>query len=127
MIMVPVQAANLRRLFPAFHLSVNHAVFAAVAHLQSQSAVGPELALGAEAMRRLHPANQHRRANRTQERNRTQQLGLRILATLHNHVALGLAAQLLHSLQLLIEKLCAPPESARAYLRKILVAMLVAV
>ena len=50
-IVIPVQAANLRRLFSAFHLAAHHAVFAAVAHLQRQPAVGPELTLGTEAMR----------------------------------------------------------------------------
>ena len=35
--MVPVQAAYLRRPLSAYHLSVHHAVFAAVAHFQRQA------------------------------------------------------------------------------------------
>src|ERR1700675_4969398 len=48
-VVVPVQPANQRRLAPPFHSSVHHAVLATVPRLQPQSAIAPELALGAEA------------------------------------------------------------------------------
>src|ERR1700687_714662 len=49
-VVVPVQPADLCRSSFAFKLSVSHAVLGAVAGLQSQSAVSPELALGAESV-----------------------------------------------------------------------------
>ena len=49
-VMVPVQTADLRWPGLALHLSVDHAVLGAVVCFQRQPAVGPELALGAEAV-----------------------------------------------------------------------------
>jgi len=78
-------------------------------------------------MRRLHSTNQHRA--RTGPRNGTEQSSFcfGVFAALHNHLALGLTAQLLQCLQLLIKQLGAAPQSASAELRKILVAMFFAV
>jgi hypothetical protein len=70
--MVPVQTADHRPLVLALHLAVDHAILGAVAGFYGQPAVGPELALAAEAMRRLHPRDQQRGPDRSQKRHRLQ-------------------------------------------------------
>jgi hypothetical protein len=78
-------------------------------------------------VRRLHPRDQHRRTQRTQERHRLQPLGRRVLPALDNQVVSRLAAQLLQGVQLLIKALGAAPQSASAERRQILAAVLVPV
>src|SRR5271168_3994573 len=113
-VVIPVQPANPCRSFLALHLSFNHAVLGAVAGLQRQSAVSPELALGAEPVRRLHPRDQHRRTQRTQKWHRLQPLGRRVLPALDDQVVPRLAAQLLQGVQLLVKALGSTPQSASA-------------
>src|SRR5450755_1819128 len=57
-VVVAVQSANEHRLFAALQLTLHETIVGAAARLQRQSAVGPELALGAEAMRRLYSPDQ---------------------------------------------------------------------
>src|SRR5216683_3546474 len=51
MVVILVQAANEHLLSAAPHLAVDVVIFSAVAGFQSQSAIGPELSLGAKPMR----------------------------------------------------------------------------
>src|SRR5262249_45154702 len=62
MVVVLIQAANRRLFFAPSHLPMNIVIFPAVAGFQSQSAVGPQLALAAKAMGSL---NQCHRQNGT--------------------------------------------------------------
>src|SRR5271166_3197577 len=94
-VVVQVQAANEQRLFAALQLTVHHLIVGAAAGLQGQAAVGPELPLAAEAVRRLHAPDQQGGAYRTEPRNGAQPLRLVVLATLQNQIPAGFAAQLL--------------------------------
>src|SRR5208283_4445138 len=102
-VVVQVQPANEHRLLAALQLTVHHPVVGAAARLQRQAAVGPELALAAEAMRCLHAPDEQGDAYRTEPRNRAQQLGLAMLATLQNQIPAGFAAQLLQEIEFLVE------------------------
>src|SRR5208282_1637858 len=124
MVVIPVQAANLRRPLSPFHLSVDNAILGAVAGLQCQPAVSPELALGAEPMRRLYAADQDRRAQRPQKRNRLQPLGLGVFPALDDQLPARLMAQLLQGVQLLVKALGAAPQSASAECLQIFAAVL---
>ncbi len=79
--------------------SSNHVILRAVVRLQCQSAVGPELSLGAEAVRRLHAADQHGGSHLPQKRERIAAISGRVLAALGEHVALGLESQEMHGLK----------------------------
>src|SRR5271165_2807903 len=94
-VVVQVQAPNEHRLFAALQLTVDEAIVGAAARLQPQPAVGPELPLAAEAIRRLHPPQQQRDPYRSEPRNRAQPLRLVMLAALLNQILTGVAAQLL--------------------------------
>ena len=72
-IVIAVEPADRQEFLRAFELSLHEAVFAAAGGLQSQTAVGPELPLGAKAMRRLNQSNQQSRPDRTDRRNLAQQ------------------------------------------------------
>src|ERR1700690_263457 len=73
MIVIPIESAYRHELLGAFELSLQNAVFAADGSLQSQTAVGPELPLGAEAMRGLNQSDQQSCPNRANGRNLAQQ------------------------------------------------------
>src|ERR1700732_4624195 len=81
MVVILVQAANEHLLFAAPHLALDVVVFPAVAGFQSQSAIGPELSLGAKPMRGLDQSHRQSRANRPQGRNLPQFGSDRMLAT----------------------------------------------
>ena len=57
-IMVFVQSADGQDFFRAFQLATHEAVFPTGVSLQRQAAVGPQLPLATEAVRRLHQSNQ---------------------------------------------------------------------
>src|SRR5258707_13700891 len=80
-------------------------VFPAVAGFQSQSAIGPELSLGAKPMRGLDQSHRQSRANRPQGGDLPQFGSDGMLATLRQQFAPGLLAQGLQHIQLLIELL----------------------
>ncbi len=56
-----VQPANLDMLLLPFELAFHHMMIGAAVHLDAQTAVSPQLSLGAEAVRGLQNAQQHRR------------------------------------------------------------------
>jgi hypothetical protein len=68
---VLVQAQHRDSLSVSSQVSSHIAVFAAVVSLESESAVGSQLPLGAKTMRCLEQRNQQRGTNRTQIRNLT--------------------------------------------------------
>src|SRR5713101_7579990 len=68
MIVILVEAANGHLLFAAPHLALHVVVFPAVASFQAQSAVGPQLSLGAKTMRGLDQSHRQCRANRPEGR-----------------------------------------------------------
>ncbi len=57
-VVVAVQPANEHRLLAPLQLAVHHPIVGTAARFQRQPAVGPELPFRAEAVRRLHSANQ---------------------------------------------------------------------
>src|SRR5580700_10842146 len=71
-IVVFVQAPHGDSLPVSSQLPSHIAVFAAVVSLQAESAVGPQLSLGAKTMWCREQRNQQRGTNRTQIRNLTQ-------------------------------------------------------
>src|SRR6476646_370057 len=73
MIMIFVQSADGHSFLRAFQLAANDAVFPTIVGSQSQSAVGPQLPLGTEAMGRLHQSDQQSGADRADRRNLPQQ------------------------------------------------------
>src|SRR5882724_7674741 len=68
-VMVRVQPAKLRWFPGRLQLSLDRAVLRAVVGLQRKPAVGPQLALGAEAVGRLQQRHQVSRPKRTNTRN----------------------------------------------------------
>ena len=70
--MVFVQTQHGDSLSVSSQLPFHKAVFAAVVSLESESAIGPQLSLGAKTMRRLEQRHQQGGTNRTQIRNLTQ-------------------------------------------------------
>ena len=74
-------------------MSLQNAVFAADGSLQSQTAVGPELTLGAEAVRGLNQSDQQSCPDRTNGRNLAQQIRGVMLLVLHQEIASNLLTQ----------------------------------
>ena len=58
MIVVSIEATHLLRLLRMFQLSVHEAVLCTVTGLDAEATLGPQLSLGAEAMRGLQDGNQ---------------------------------------------------------------------
>jgi len=67
-------------------------IVSAAARLQSQPAIGPELPLAAEPVRRLHSRRQHGRTDRAEKGNGTQPLADRMLLALQHQILSGLPA-----------------------------------
>src|SRR5437762_13872732 len=97
MVVILVQAANEHLLFAPPHLAFDVVVFPAVAGFQSQSAIAPELSLGAKPMRGLDHSHRQSRANRPQGGELPQFGSDGMLATLRQQFAPGLLAQGLRS------------------------------
>src|SRR5258708_11904372 len=93
MVVILVQAANEHLLFAAPHLAFDVVVFPAVAGFQSQSAIGPELSLGAETMRGLDQSHRQSRANWPHGGDLAQFGSDGMLATLRQQFTPGLLAQ----------------------------------
>ncbi len=70
--MVRIQPTKLRWFLGTLQLSLDRAVLRAVVSLQRKPAVGPQLALGAEAVGRLDQSNQECCADWTDRRNLAQ-------------------------------------------------------
>src|SRR5258708_5916326 len=59
MIVIFVQSADGHSFLRAFQLTANEAIFPTIVGSQCQSAVGPQLSLGTEAMGCLHQSDQY--------------------------------------------------------------------
>src|SRR5215468_1164439 len=101
MIVIQVQPANEDRFALASELAVDDLVIGAAARLESKSAVGPELAVGAEAKRGLNARNQQGRTDCSHKGNAAEHCGGRMLAPFFDEIAAYLPAQSLQAVQLL--------------------------
>src|SRR5262249_19023018 len=81
-IVVVTETAHSDALPIALQLSSDIAVLATVVRFHGESAVGPQLPLGTESVRRLHQGQQERSANRTDGWNLAQSLYCRIATAL---------------------------------------------
>src|ERR1700690_4644712 len=106
MIVIPIESAYRHELLGSSELSLQNAVFAADGSLQSQTAVGPELPLGAEAMRGLNESDQQSCSDRTNRRNLAQQIRRVVLLALPQQIASDLLTKSLQCVELLIVELC---------------------
>jgi len=68
-IMVDVEPADGQDFLGAFELATDETIFSAGVRPQRQSAVGPQLPLGAEAIRRLYQSDQQSGADGANRRN----------------------------------------------------------
>ena len=68
-IMVDVEPADGQDLLGAFQLATDEAIFPTGVRPERQATVGPELSLGAEAIRRLHQSDQQSGADEANGRN----------------------------------------------------------
>ena len=83
MVVVFVQAANGDQFLRASQLALRVAIVPAGVNLQGQSAIGPQLPLGAKTMRRLQQRNQQCRPDRSYVGNLPQLAADGMLATFH--------------------------------------------
>src|SRR5204862_127724 len=111
MVVILVQAANEHLLFAPPHLAFDVVVFPAVAGFQSQSAIAPELSLGAKPMRGLDHSHRQSRAKRPQGGDLPQFGSDGMLATLRQQFAPGLLAPGLQQIQLLTKFHAVPPRT----------------
>src|ERR1700681_1957404 len=105
MVMILVQTPNGDLLFGAPQLALDVAVFPASAVFQCQSAVGPQLSLGAKTMRGLDQRYRQRRTNGSERWNLPQLGGDGMLPTLRYRFSPSLLAQVLQHVQLLVDVL----------------------
>src|SRR5215472_18994321 len=101
--MVLIQTADGQQFLGASQLSLHIAVFRADASLQSQSAVAPQLPLGAKTMGSLNQSHEQSSANRPDVGNLPELIGDLVFATLRQEFPPRLLSQLLHHVQLLVE------------------------
>jgi len=69
MIVIFVQSADGHSFLGPFQLTANEVIFPTIVGSQSQSAVGPQLSLGTEAIGCLHQRNQQSGADGADRRN----------------------------------------------------------
>src|SRR5206468_10533323 len=86
-IMIAIETTHRDALAVALQFPAHNAVLAAVIRLDSKTAVGPELALGAEAMGCLQQDHQQGGANRSDRRNLAKQFDRRMLLTFPQQLA----------------------------------------
>src|SRR5439155_8200281 len=98
---------NRRRPLRILQPSLRDAVFAATARLQCQPAVGPQLSLRAETMRRLYQSNDQSHPNRPQSRYLSEKLMSWMLLAFGQQLPPGLSTQVQQNIQLLLEPLSA--------------------
>src|SRR2546427_5741644 len=101
-VVVGVESANGQEPFGALELALDKTVFPAAVGLQSQTAIGPELPLGAKAMRRLDQSDQQSRPDRTNRWNLTQPLHRGVLAALGQEIKPHPLAQNSQGIELLV-------------------------
>src|SRR5215471_13874088 len=104
-VMVLIETADGNQFLGASQLSFHIAVFRTDASLQSQSAVSPQLALGAKTMGSLNQSHQQGSANWPDVGNLPELIGDLVFATLRQQFPPRLPPELLHHVQLLIEVL----------------------
>src|SRR2546427_11054558 len=92
-VVVGVEPAHGQEPFGALELALDKTGFPAAVGLQSQTAVGPELPLGAQEMWRLDQSDQQSRPDRTNRWNLTQPLHRGVLAALGQQLTPHLLAQ----------------------------------
>ena len=105
MVVVLVQSASGNQFLRVSQLAVAVAVLCAGANLQGQSAIGPQLPLGAKSLWSLQQGNQQRRPDRPHVRNLPQLVADGMLATFHQQIVPGQPVQSLHRVQWFIESL----------------------
>src|SRR5664279_1650075 len=105
MIVVPVESADGDVFAGALQSSVFEAIVCAAVRLQAKPAVGPQQALGAEAMRSLDERNQQGGAQSTDARDLLQAAAGRIFSTLRQELTACLLPQRFEQVKLLVERL----------------------
>src|SRR4030095_14810318 len=95
----------------------------AVMGFDGESAIGPQLPLGAESVWRLQQGHQQRGANRTDGRNLAQTPHRRMSAALSDQIVARLMMQGAEEIELLIEPFCAPTNSSLGNLAQPFAAM----
>ena len=97
---------------------MDRTVIATAVGLDAKTAEFPQRPLGAEAMRCLYDADQHRRPDRTHRRNLAEQLPRRVFLALSQQLAPHLLAQRPQRIELLVVKLRAAVHPGFADLRQ---------
>ena len=88
----------------ALELALDKTVFPAAVGLQSQTAVGPQLSLGAKAMGCLDQRDQQSAANRANRRNLAQQIHGLVFPALGQQITPHLLTQNIQRVELLVVK-----------------------
>src|ERR1700730_13450574 len=104
-VVIQVQPTNRNVSLRSPELSLDIAVLTAAVGLQTKTAVGPELSLGAKTMRRLDKGHQQGRSNRTDRGNLAQQLSGGMLLAFEQEVVLHFTMQCPQRIDLLIVEL----------------------
>src|SRR5215468_5459179 len=84
-----------------FELAFHHMMVGAAVHLDAQTAVSPQLSLGAKPVRGLQNAQQHRRSDRTDRRNLAEPFPSPVLLALPHKLSTHFLAQRPQGIQLL--------------------------
>jgi len=108
MIVISIEPTKLLWFPGTLHLSGHVPVLRTVARLDRQSAVGPQLPLGAEPVRGLHQRDQQSGSNRTDRRNLAQYFRGALFPALGQQIPAHRLAQPSQSIELLVEKLSSP-------------------
>src|SRR4029077_1280853 len=104
-IVIRVEPANGQESFGTLELTLDKTVFPAAVGLQSQTAVGPELPLGAKAMGRLNQSDQQSRPNGSDRRNLAQPLHRAVLSALGQEITPHFLTQDIQRVELLVVEL----------------------
>src|ERR1700688_3470642 len=99
--MIGFGPANTDLFVRPVELSFYVTIVTAAVGLDTKTAEGPQLPLGAEAVRGLYDANQHCRPDRTHRRNLTEQLPRRVSLAFAEQLAPHLLAQGTERIELL--------------------------
>src|SRR5437879_11791934 len=102
MVVVGVEPANSQEPFGALELALGKTVFPAAVGLQSQTAVGPQLPLGAKAMWRLDQSDQQSRPDRTNRWNLTKPIHRGVRAAIGKQLTPQLIAKNRQAIDLMV-------------------------
>ena len=92
MVMVDIEPTGGQEFFGALELPIQKTVFSTGPRGQGQTAVSPELSLGAKMMRCLNQSDQQSRLNRADAGNLAKQSSCRMFPALHQQFLPGLLA-----------------------------------